>query len=126
MKNAVCQRSLYAASINPFLGVATVNGAASTVTLLGAFEWPGNSVGYFIYFENDGYSTSYKVLTRSDTTLVFEDLLSSAPTVVGSNWVLRGTPKGEILNLLNLSINYEVAGPTLHVYTNSGSGEIGT
>ena len=125
-KSLILTNAVVAIVNSEFLGVATVNGAASTVTLLGAFEWPGNSVGYFIYFENDGYSTSYKVLTRSDTTLVFEDLLSSAPTVVGSNWVLRGTPKGEILNLLNLSINYEVAGPTLHVYTNSGSGEIGT
>lgn len=108
-----------------FLGVATVNGAASTVVLGGAFEWPGNSVGYFIYFEIDNYVTGYEVLVRSDTTLVFADLLSTAPTVVGSNWVLRGTPKGEILNLLNLTINYEVAGPTLHAYTNTDSGEIG-
>ena len=109
-----------------FLGLATVNAAASTVVLSGAFTWPGNSVGYVVYFASDSYTIGYEILIRSDTTLVFADLLSSAVSAVGTSWVLRGKPKGEVLNLLNLSINYEVAGPTLHVYTNSGSGEIGT
>ena len=110
-----------------FLGNVSVNGVANTVTLLnaGTFDWPGNAVGYMIYFANDGYITGYTISARSDDTLTFVDLVNSAPTSADIAWVLRGAPKGEILNLLNLTLNYEVAGSTLHVYTNSESGEVG-
>lgn len=110
-----------------FLGTVTSNNAASTATLTnsGTVDWPGNSVGYYIHFETDNYARGYKILSRTDDVLTFSDTLSTAPTAVGLKWMLIGTPKGEVLNLLNLSINYEVAGPTLHVYTNAESGEVG-
>ena len=109
-----------------FLGTVTSNPVASTATLTnsGSVDWPGNSVGYYIHFETDNYAKGYKILSRTDDVLTFSDPLLAAPNAAGLKWMLIGSPKGEILNLLNVSINYEVAGPTLHVFTNAESGEV--
>jgi len=117
----------YVAVINSdSLGTASINAGVSTVTLTGALEWPYNSVGYFIAFENDGYVNEFEITARTATTLTFRDEGNKAVTATGQKWVLRGYPKGEVLNLLNYSLNYEISGPTLGVYNTTDSGEVGT
>lgn len=117
----------YVAVINSdSLGTASINAGVSTATLTGTLEWPYNSVGYFIAFENDGYVNEFEITARTATTLTFRDEGNKAVTATGQKWVLRGYPKGEVLNLLNYSLNYEISGPTLGVYNTTDSGEVGT
>lgn len=110
------------------IGTVTVNAAAKTATLTNIvrYDWPKKSVGYYISFENDNYTKEYKISNKTDDVIVYLDSLDTS--VSGSNvkWVIRGRPQGEILNLLNLSIIYEIAGQSQGAYKVSGSGEVGT
>lgn len=110
------------------IGTVAINSVAKTATLTntGTFDWPSNAVDYFLAFIADNYVTEYKVIARTDDVLTFEDPDDKSVSAVGQDWVLRGYPKGEVLNLLNYSLNYEISGPTLGVYNNSDSGEVGT
>lgn len=83
------------------LGTATVNPSTKTATLGGSFKWLSDIKDYFISFEHDGYSRSYKITGRTDTTLTFEDGAGTGPASLGAyKWVIKGKPKGEVL-LLN-------------------------
>jgi hypothetical protein len=110
------------------LGTVSINATAKTATLTNAstFDWPSNAVGYVIAFQADGYVREYTVTARTADVLTYTDSSNTSITNTGQGWVLRGYPKGEVLNLLNYSINYEVSGPTLGVYNNADSGEVGT
>lgn len=109
------------------IGTVNINATAKTATLVtsGTFDWPSNAVDYYLSFESDGYTEEYLVTARTADVLTYEDLLNSSVTASGQKWVLRGYPKGEVLNLLNFSLIYELSGPTLGVYNNSDSGEVG-
>lgn len=83
------------------LGVATVDPSANTATLWGSFQWIPNIVDYYISFEHDNYSREFKIIARTLTTITYDDPSNSDPLTLGSyKWIIRGTPKGEIL-LLN-------------------------
>jgi hypothetical protein len=110
------------------IGTVTVNASAKTATLtdIVRYDWPSKAIGYYISFETDNYTKEYKISNRTDDVLVYTDTLDTS--VSGSNlkWVIRGKPQGEILNLLNLSIVYDIAGQSQGAYKVSGSGEVGT
>lgn len=110
------------------IGTATINSIAKTVTLTNTtkYDWPSLSVGYFIAFEADNYTREYEVTARTNDVLTYSDVSNASQSNVGQKWVLRGYPKGEILNLLNMSLVYEVSGPTLHPFRSAESGEVGT
>lgn len=109
------------------IGTSDVNSAAKTATLSDVvkYDWPTNSVDYFISFENDGYEDEYLVTSRTDDVLTFNDPLNSSVTSSGSKWVLRGYPKDEVLNLLNFSLIFDVSGPTLNTFKTAEAGEVG-
>ena len=89
------------------LGLGTVNSAAKTVILSGgANVWPTDIVDYYISFANDGYVKNYIVTARGSTTsMTFLDALNSSPS--GSQkWLIRGTPKGEVVNMLSYVLYY--------------------
>jgi hypothetical protein len=87
-------------------GEATFNGTANTATLVNAatYDWPTDSVDYFLSTENDSYVSQYKVLTRSADVLTVIDSGSNLPT--GQyEWLLKGYRKGEPLNLQGYCIH---------------------
>jgi hypothetical protein len=81
------------------LGPATVNQAGLTATLSGSFKWLPGSVDYYVSFEADDYVTDFLITARTDTTITFEDPNGEAPADGTYNWVIRGKPKGEVLEL---------------------------
>lgn len=108
------------------LGVCDVDADTSTATLTGTFEWPDNSVDWYISFAMDGFEREYLVTDVGNDTLIFDDPNSLATTQVGSEWVLRGYPKDEVLNLLNYALAFDYLGQTQKPYQNSSSGEVGS
>jgi hypothetical protein len=84
-----------------------VNGTTHTATLTNALlVLPKNLSGYFISFENDGYTENFPVLERvSDTQILFSDSYNRA---VGGTykWLIRGQPKGEIMNIISYIIYF--------------------
>lgn len=109
------------------IGNANVDSTFKTVTLVnaGSYDWPSYSVDYKIAFETDDYTREFLITARTADILSFEDAANASQTANNVKWVIRGYPKDEILNLLNLSIIYEVSGPTLNVYRTADSGEVG-
>lgn len=110
------------------IGTATINATAKTVTLTNVtqYDWPSLAVGYFIAFEADNFTREYEVIARTADVLTYLDPNNASSTNINQKWVLRGFPKGEILNLLNMSLVYEASGPTLNPYRTADSGEVGT
>lgn len=110
------------------LGTATVSVSGSTATLTDAstVDWPTTIVDYAIAFETDGYVREYEITGRTSADVItFSDPSGSAPNAAGVAWVVRGYPRGEILNLLAYTIHFSVFGKTQGTYRSSGSGEVG-
>lgn len=108
------------------LGTASIDATAKTVTLTQAAtkNWPVNSEAYYIAFEEDLYVEEYLVTDRTDDVLTYADALNQSATASGQQWVLRGYPKNEILNLISFNIEYDVYGQTMDQYQASSSGEV--
>ncbi len=106
------------------IGTAIINPSLKTATLSNTiYDWPDKSIGYFISFAEDGYIREYEITGRSPDILTFSDVFNA----VGSGtqkWVIRGRPLGEVLNLLNVSVIYDVAGPSQTAFKVSTSGEV--
>jgi len=81
------------------LGQVTVDPVNRTATLSGTSRWLNDSVDYFISFSHDDCQEKFKILQRTDTSIVFEDNQNTAPTG-NFDWQIVGQPKGEVL-LLN-------------------------
>lgn len=88
------------------LGLATVNPGTLTATLGGAFKWLPGSVDYWISFENDDYTVQYIITDRTDTTITFQDPNGNVPIAGTYNWVIKGKPKGEVLELNGYVIHW--------------------
>lgn len=110
------------------IGTATINSSLKTVTLtdIATYDWPTNSVDWYISFGGDNYTREYLITARTDDVLTYSDGINASSSGVMQNWVIRGYPKNEVLNLINYSLAYEVFGRTQEVYNNSDSGEVGT
>jgi len=108
------------------LGLASINGTLKTLTLNGALLFAPSSVGYFVALAQDNYVIEYEISTVSGGVLTLIDSAGNLVDAVGMAWVVRGYPKGEVLNLLNATLNYEMFGPTQGVYTSAQSGEVGS
>jgi len=88
------------------LGTATINPIAKSATLGGSFTWLSDIADYFLYFENDNYTRSFKVLSQTPTTVIYEDIGSNSPVAGTYKWVLKGKPKGEILTLNGFVVHF--------------------
>ena len=110
------------------LGTADVDANAKTVALTNAVvvDWPANSVDWYISFASDGYTNDYLITTRNDDVLVYADPLSQSVSATASKWEIKGYPKGEILNLLNYALHYEIFGQTQGVFNKADTGDVGT
>ena len=110
------------------LGLGNVDSSAKTVDLVDAatLDWPTDLVDYYISFESDGYVVDYLITSRASADqIVYEDLLNSSATAATSKWVIRGYPKGEIVNILAYTIGYIVFGSTQDSFAKNTTGEVG-
>lgn len=105
------------------LGTATVNPAIKTATLGGSYNWLPNIVDYSIQFEHDGYVREYKILSRTPTTITYEDPDDSGPTSVGPwKWIIVGKPKGEVLLLNGYVVHWAYISKSQTPYSASSAG----
>ncbi|MES2212772.1 MAG: hypothetical protein V4490_06510, partial [Pseudomonadota bacterium] len=106
------------------IGATNVNAGAKTATLFnaGQFDWPTNSADYVLAFENDNYVNQYTVTGRTNDVLTFLDPKGTAPNGV-NDWVLRGFPKGEVMNLISYTINFTAFGRTQDHFSKGETGE---
>lgn len=82
------------------LGTATVDSGSTTATLGGSFEWLPEIVDYYIFFEHDDYTTGFLITARTATTITYSTAGGGTPPNSGTyNWVIKGQPKGEVLEL---------------------------
>jgi len=100
-------------------GDGTVNNIAKTVVL--ADLWPSTVFGYQIFFENDGYTRGYDITSVSSNTIIYSDTGNESPNGT-YKWVIRGYPKGEVLNLVSLCLHYAILGKTQQGFRQSGIG----
>lgn len=90
------------------LSTATVNSAANTATLTDTvtYDWPTDSIDYYLSFENDSYVNQFQVSAVTANTLTFLDSANISPVTGDYQWLLKGYRKGEVLNLLGYTIHY--------------------
>ncbi len=89
------------------IGTATFNPGANTAVLdtAAVSDWPLDCVGYFVSTEVDGYVRQYEITARTDDTLTLLDPTNTLP--FGSlKWLIRGTKKSEVLNILSYNIHW--------------------
>jgi hypothetical protein len=110
------------------LGTADIDATSKTVTLsdTAAYDWPSDSVDWYISFEADNFDREYLITARTDDVLTYEDSINASSNVIGSRWQISGYPKGEILNLLNYALYYDIFGQTQEVFNKSDTGSIAT
>jgi hypothetical protein len=119
------QIQLYNAMVQIFsstlVGAATVNSIAKTATLGGSSQWISEMVDYYIAFENDNYTLEYLVTARTPTTITFEDTKNLSPS--GSQkFIVRGQPKGEVLELNGYVIHWEYLSKTFKPFSSGSLG----
>lgn len=109
------------------IGTCVVDAGATTATLTdtATYDWPTNAVDYYIAFEVDGYTTEFLITARTGDVLTFADPSGLAVSASGVNWVIRGVPKGEIMNLSSYCMQYAIFGRTQATFTKSSTGEVG-
>lgn len=104
-------------------GTVNTNILTKTVTLnfTSLYTWPPDMRDYYIYFEED-YDRGYKILSRTDTTLVIDDPRGTLLSFSNSKFIVKGYPKNEILNIVSLSLWYAYLGePIQYMSSSAGS-----
>lgn len=105
---------------------AYLTSVTKTVTLDDSvtYAWPTKAVDYYIAFSSDNYVNQFLITARTDSTLTISDPTGYCP--YGSlDWVIRGVPKDETLNLISYTVQYLDFSETQQAYYKSQSGEVG-
>lgn len=107
------------------LGQGTVDDTAKTVTLSGSAQWISDIVDYKILFENDDYTREFLITARTATTITFEDTSNFSPVSGDYDFIIKGIPKGEVLELNGYIIHWAHLSKTHTPFTASslGSGQ---
>jgi len=126
-KQIYLQNAFVAIVSSDLIGSVVVNAVSKLATLVNSaqYDWPSQAVDYYLAFSNDGYVREYLVTARSSDVLTFADTQGVAPTGTLS-WVLRGYPKGEIMNLVSYTIHYSSFGDSQTQFTTESTGEVGS
>lgn len=104
------------------LGTAVVDPALKTATLSGGSQWTTDIFSYYISFENDNYTVQYLITERTSATVItFDDPNNAAPNGA-QNFVVRGMPKGEVLELNGYVIHWSYLSKTHTPFTASSLG----
>lgn len=108
-------------------GSATIDSTAMTVALNdGTFS--SAVPGYVIALDQDDYTFEYPIVSvnTAHDTIVVTDTYSTLVDNTAADWVVRGKPKGDILDLISYSMDIASLGRTHKFYRKSDSGEVGT
>lgn len=105
-------------------GNATFDTAAKTATLDNAadFDWPADSVDYYLVQAGDDYDTEFLVTARASDVLTYADTANSSSS--GSQaWLLKGYKKGEVINILSYGLRFAPLLSNTEAWTSSEGGE---
>lgn len=105
------------------IDTGTVNALAKTITLddTVTYDWPTNLLTKKIYFEDDNYATGFEITARTADTITVTDP-SLLLTDGSKKWIIKGFATDEVLDLLDLTLIYEVMGETQTDYDASSVG----
>lgn len=94
------------------LGTATFDATAKTATLdVGTNEYPVDVLDYYVSLSADDYERQYRILSRTNTQLVLEDINSDLPS--GSyGWKIQGYRRREILKVISYVLDYSFTSQT--------------
>lgn len=108
------------------LGAATGDNSAKTLTLNNAaiYDWPEQSVDYYLSFSTDSFDKQYLVTNRSANVLTYSDVLNTSPSGAALEWELKGYPKAERFKLIGYTLDYELFGQTQPVYNTGEDGGV--
>ena len=111
-------------NVNIVAGVTPFDANLAYVTFVDTvnFDWPDESVNYFLAFENDSYVAEYQVVARTDDMLTIVDPTGTAPEGTNKAWILRGKPKNEIFHLLAYVIHFQMQSDTQRSFDFGDSG----
>jgi hypothetical protein len=90
------------------VSTADVDNVLKTATLTnGALSWPTDIVDYYISFASDGYTIDYLITSiNSPTEITYQDSANTSVGVLGEEWVIRGYPKNQSINILSYVIYF--------------------
>jgi hypothetical protein len=98
----------------------SIDATAKTATLTnGAYEFPTQSVDYYISFETDSYVNDFLITAVSGGVITYQDVTNLSVTHASRKWLIRGYPKNEVLNLQSYVIYFAALTPTFLTYTGS-------
>lgn len=105
-------------------GTATFDTSAKTATLDEAadFDWPADSVDYFLSQASDSYDKQFLVTARAANVLTYSDTANSS-TSGSQAWLLKGHKKGEVINLLSYGLRYAPVLQNQETWTAGEGGE---
>jgi len=102
------------------LGSGTVDVAAKTVTLT---KVPSGLEDYYIAFENDSYTREFLITDSTATTFTYKDGENLGPSANATlKYVIRGKPKGQVLELTGYVIHWAFISKSHTPYTSSSQG----
>lgn len=88
------------------IGTVTVDSTAKTAVLGGTYQWISDIIDYKIYFEADGYTQGFTVTASTSNTITFADSGNDSPPSGVYNFILKGEPKDEVLELNGYVIHW--------------------
>lgn len=104
-----------------FLAEATVTTATKTAVLAGQ-NWPIEIVDYYISFENDNFTKDFLITSRTNTTITYSDPTNIGPSLdTDYKWIIRGKPKGEVLQLNAYVLHWAYLSKSHTPYTATGT-----
>jgi hypothetical protein len=103
------------------VGTVTVDATLKTAQLTSLEDWVTGMEGYYIAFEGN-YDTEFKITAISGDTITFEDIGGDAVDLTGAQFVIKGFPKNEALNLISYTLFYNYIGQTQDKFQKSEAG----
>lgn len=76
------------------------------------FVFDVTDIDYYVSFETDNYTNNYQVVDFTTDTLTIVDPSGTAPIAPNLKWTLRGYPKGEVFDLLSITLLYAATSPS--------------
>ena len=104
--------------------IAGVNASLKTAYIdpISGYSWPLSIIGMDIYFEDDGYSKAYEILSRSSTTIQFDDSGNQISLNGNRKWVIRGKSRDERFTILANILYYDVFSDSYDAYPGAKGG----
>jgi hypothetical protein len=97
---------------NSYLAGTISSGSAGTKVMTVSNALPDDLHAYFVSFSTDSYTAEYKILSSTSSTFTFLDTGNDVATGAAGDWVIRGFPINNYINLVEYSMFFEILGST--------------